>query len=170
MHAGCMYYDLDLKAKAGSSERKHKALLWPAVSMHSGKVRNRERTVDPGKYESIGKGKKSFPYQNIMMNKYLLGKLRKIKQKEGKRETGRENIQHVVVSKHTISREKYSCGREVLLPLPCQLHEYYSCQGCREKFSSPEYIYRPRKKHSQVRFWLISCLQEGISGCLGVWS
>lgn len=55
-----------------------------------------------------GKGKKkSTPYQNIMMKNSLLGQLRKTKQKEEKRETGRENIQHVATPKHTISREKH---------------------------------------------------------------
>lgn len=74
MHAGCMYYDVDLKAKAGSSERKHTALPWPAVSMHAGKVQDGERTVDAGKYKGKrGKGKKSLAYQNIMMKNSLLG-------------------------------------------------------------------------------------------------
>lgn len=79
MRAGCMYYDLDPKAKAGSSERKHTALPWPAVSMHAGKVQDGEITVDAGKYESIEKGKISLPYQNIMKKNSLLGQLRKIK-------------------------------------------------------------------------------------------
>jgi len=53
-----MYYDLDLKAKAGSSERKHMALPLPAVSMHAGKVQDGERTGDAGKYESNEEGKR----------------------------------------------------------------------------------------------------------------
>ena len=102
-----MYYDLDLKAKAGSSERKHTALPWPAASMHAGKVQAGERTVDVGKHESIENGKRE---EKPSISEHNDEKLfaRMTKKKKIKRETGRENIQHVAVSKHIISKEKQS--------------------------------------------------------------
>lgn len=81
MHVGCMYYDLDLKAKAGSSERKHTTLLWPSVSMHAGKVQDGERIVDAGNHESTEEGeegkKPSISKHNDENS--LLGQVRKAK-------------------------------------------------------------------------------------------
>lgn len=58
MHVGCMLYDLDLKAKAGSAERKHTALPGPAVRMQAGKVQDGARTVDAGKRVSTERVKR----------------------------------------------------------------------------------------------------------------